>query len=102
MNVDNNVEHIIIDEVQKVPALLDEIHWFIENKKLRFIFSGSSARKLRRKSANLLGGRALRFELLGLVKEELGKSFDLLRLLNQGYLPLHYMSDSDDLIHSYI
>ena len=56
-------ELVIIDEVQKVPALLDEVHWLIENKGLRFILSGSSARKLRRSGANLLGGRALRRNL---------------------------------------
>ena len=54
-------ELVIIDEVQKVPALLDEVHWLIENRGLRFILSGSSARKLRRSGANLLGGRALRY-----------------------------------------
>ena len=53
-------EPVIIDEVQKVPQLLDEIHWLIENKNLRFILCGSSARKLKRGKANLLGGRAWR------------------------------------------
>ena len=60
-------ELVIIDEVQKVPALLDEVHWLIENRGLRFILSGSSARKLRRSGANLLGGRALRRTLFPLV-----------------------------------
>jgi uncharacterized protein len=54
-------EPVIIDEVQKVPQLLDEIHWLIENKRLRFILCGSSARKLKRGKANLLGGRAWRW-----------------------------------------
>ena len=49
---------IVIDEVQKVPAVLDEVHWLMENRGLRFILSGSSARKLKRGKANLLGGRA--------------------------------------------
>jgi predicted AAA+ superfamily ATPase len=49
---------VVIDEVQKVPQLLDEIHWLIENKGLQFILCGSSARKLKRGKANLLGGRA--------------------------------------------
>ena len=83
---------VIIDEVQKVPALLDEVHWLIENKRLRFILSGSSARKLRRSSANLLGGRALREMLFPLVSAEIPE-FDLNRALNHGMLPRHYLDD---------
>ena len=78
---------VVIDEIQKVPALLDEAHWLIENRGLHFALCGSSARKVRRGGANLLGGRALRFELRGLTAAELGNSFDLTRLLNHGYLP---------------
>lgn len=85
---------IVIDEVQKVPALLDEVHWLIENRALRFVLCGSSARKLRRGHANLLGGRALRHELFGLVSAEIGEAFDLDRALNHGYLPRHYLHDS--------
>lgn len=81
---------VIIDEVQKVPQLLDEIHWLIENKGLRFIMCGSSARKLKRGKANLLGGRAWRFEMRPLVSMEVN-DLDLLRALNQGMIPLHYM-----------
>lgn len=78
---------VVIDEIQKVPALLDEVHWLIENRGLRFALCGSSARKLRRGAANLLGGRALRYELHGLSAAELGDRFDLDRLLNRGFLP---------------
>ena len=78
---------VVIDEVQKVPALLDEVHWLIENRGVQFALCGSSARKVRRGAANLLGGRALRFELHGLTAAELGADFDLTRLLNHGYLP---------------
>ena len=78
---------VVIDEIQKVPALLDEVHWLIENRGLRFALCGSSARKVRRGAANLLGGRALRYELRGLTAGELGESFDLDRALNYGYLP---------------
>ena len=78
---------VVIDEVQKVPALLDEVHWLIENRGVRFALCGSSARKVRRGAANLLGGRALRFEMHGLTAAELGDAFDLTRLLNHGYLP---------------
>ena len=81
---------IVIDEVQKVPALLDEVHWLIENRGLHFALCGSSARKVRRGGANLLGGRAARHELHGLTAGELGKEFDLTRMLNHGYLPRMY------------
>jgi predicted AAA+ superfamily ATPase len=83
---------IIIDEVQKVPALLDEIHWLIENTKLSFILCGSSARKLKRGAANLLGGRAWRFQFYPLTSKEI-PHFDLLRALNHGLLPSHYLSN---------
>jgi predicted AAA+ superfamily ATPase len=84
---------IILDEVQKVPAILDEVQWLIENKDLRFILCGSSARKLKRGKANLLGGRAWRFELFPLVTSEL-ESPELLRILNQGLIPSHYESEN--------
>lgn len=90
---ETQVKHpIIIDEIQKVPALLNEVHWLIENKKLSFILCGSSARKLRRGAANLLGGRAWRFSFYPLVYKELA-NFDLLRALNHGLLPSHYLSN---------
>ena len=82
---------VIIDEVQKVPLLLDEVHWLIENHRLRFILSGSSARKLKRGKANLLGGRAWRFQLFPLTSDELD-SLDLLRILNRGLVPSHYLT----------
>ncbi len=82
---------VIIDEVQKVPALLDEVHWLIENKGLRFILSSSSARKLRRSGANLLGGRALRTTLCPLVSAEID-NFNLERALNYGTIPPHYLA----------
>ncbi len=81
---------VVIDEIQKVPALLDEVHWLIENRGLHFALCGSSARKVKRGAANLLGGRALRFELHGLTAGELGREFDLDRMLNHGYLPRIY------------
>ena len=83
---------IIIDEVQKIPPLLDEIHWLIENRKINFILCGSSARKRKRSQANLLGGRAWRFELYPLTSHELGDQFDLVRALNQGLIPSHYLN----------
>ena len=62
---------IIIDEVQKVPELLNEVHWLIENRGLRFILCGSSPRKLKRSHGNLLGGRGIRYELFPLVYPEI-------------------------------
>lgn len=95
-------ELVVVDEVQKVPELLDEVHWLMENRGLRFILSGSSARKLRRSGANLLGGRALRFTLFPLVSAEI-PDFDLQRALNNGMLPRHYLvADPSKRIQSYI
>ena len=81
---------VILDEVQKIPALLDEVHWLMENTRLRFILCGSSARKLKRGKANLLGGRAWRYAMLPLVTPELS-GVNLLRVLNQGMIPGHYL-----------
>ena len=93
---------VIIDEVQKVPALLDEVHWLMENCGLRFILSGSSARKLRRSGANLLGGRALRRTLFPLVSAEI-PDFDIVRALNNGMLPRHYLvPNAEKRIQAYI
>lgn len=82
---------VILDEVQKVPQLLDEVHWLIENRGLRFILCGSSARKLKRGGVNLLGGRAWRYEMHPLVSTEIG-DLDLLQALNRGLVPSHYLS----------
>lgn len=84
---------IVIDEIQKVPALLDEVHWLIENRGIQFALCGSSARKVRRGAANLLGGRAIRYQLHGLTAAEIGADFDLDRLLNHGYLPRIFDAD---------
>lgn len=84
---------IILDEVQKVPQILDEVHWLIENRKLSFILCGSSARKLKRGKVNLLGGRAWRYEMFPLTSYELGE-VNLLRALNQGLIPDHYLRDN--------
>jgi predicted AAA+ superfamily ATPase len=89
----DSVRQVVIDEVQKVPQLLDEVHWLHEHRRVRFALCGSSARKLKRGQANLLGGRAVRYELHGLTAQEIGKDFDLNRMLNHGYLPSIYLSD---------
>jgi len=83
---------VVVDEVQKVPGLLDEVQWLHENLDVRFALCGSSARKMRRGHANLLGGRAMRYELRGFVSRELGTDWDLVRMLNHGYLPSIYLA----------
>ncbi len=85
----NQKAPVIIDEVQKIPDLLDEVHWLIENRKIKFILCGSSARKLKRGHANLLGGRALRRQLFPLTFSEIN-NFSLGKALNNGLLPSHY------------
>lgn len=93
---------IIIDEVQKIPRLLDEVHWLIENRKLSFILCGSSARKLKRGSGNLLGGRAWKFTFFPLTKNEVF-DFDLLKALNHGLIPSIYQSSNiNRSFHAYV
>ena len=83
-------ELIIIDEIQKLPILLDEVHWLIVNRELRFILTGSSARKLRRSGVNLLGGRALLNNFYPFVSAELD-DFNIDRAVNNGMIPRHYL-----------
>jgi len=83
---------IIIDEIQKVPELLNEVHWLIENTTAQFILCGSSARKLKTQSTNLLGGRAWVYHFFPLSYSEI-PDFDLLRALQHGLVPTHYLSD---------
>jgi predicted AAA+ superfamily ATPase len=94
---------IILDEVQRVPSILNEVHRLIENQGHRFILTGSSARKLRREGANLLAGRAIRKEMHPFSATlELGAQFDLSRALVRGLLPKSYLSESDALSRSYL
>jgi predicted AAA+ superfamily ATPase len=93
---------IIIDEIQKIPQLLNEVHWLIENSHAYFILCGSSARKLKKEGANMLGGRAWRFEFYPLVYPEI-PHFDLLQALNHGLIPTHYTATHwEKTIKSYI
>lgn len=93
---------IIIDEVQKVPSVLEEVHWLIENKGLSFILCSSSAKKLKRGKANLLGERAWRFEMFPLISREV-KNLDLLKTLNNGLIPSHYIeSNSKRSLKAYV
>ncbi len=84
---------IIVDEVQRIPELLNEIHRLIEKDHYRFVLTGSSARKLRTKGVNLLGGRALIYPFHQLTALELGKDFNLKHSLEFGQLPSVYKED---------
>lgn|SRR3990167_1421942 len=88
---------IVIDEIQKVPELLNEVHWLIENKNIQFILCGSSARKLKTRSTNLLGGRAWQYHFYPLTFHEI-PHFDLLKALRQGLLPKHYLAEENHIL----
>ncbi|MCM2277519.1 MAG: AAA family ATPase [Oligoflexia bacterium] len=96
---------VIIDEIQKVPKLLDLVHKLIEEEKLRFALTGSSARKLKRGQANLLAGRAFVYQSFPLTERELGKDFSLEQVLRWGALPkvmaLASESDKRQFLRSY-
>lgn len=81
---------VIVDEIQKVPDLLDEVHWLMVEKGLCFILSGSSARKIKKSGANNLGGRAIPETLFPLVSAEI-PDFDQERAVQNGMIPRHYM-----------
>ena len=85
---------IVIDEIQKLPILLNEIHYMIQEWQRVFAMCGSSARKVRRGHEHLLGGRAIRYELLGLVAHELGADFSIEHFVNTGPLPDHYGAEN--------
>ena len=82
---------IVIDEIQKIPMLLNEVHWLIENKKFSFLLTGSSARQLKKGHANLLGGRAWRRTMTPLSRMET-EGFDLEKIMISGLLPPHFLS----------
>jgi len=97
---------VVIDEIQKLPRLLDEVHRLIEERGLRFLLTGSSARKLKHGGANLLAGRARSLQLFPLTSQEL-TDFDLLKYCRYGGLPLIYQSDAPwqdlkEYVHLYI
>ncbi len=94
---------VIIDELQKIPHLLDEVHRLIESQKLKFILTGSSARKLRRQGVNLLAGRALTYHMHPLTCVELGRDFDLKKQLKFGCLPMAVTSfEPKKFLQSYV
>jgi predicted AAA+ superfamily ATPase len=83
---------IVIDEIQKLPKLLDEVQNLIVKNNVRFLLTGSSARKLRREGANMLGGRAREAHFFPLLYKEIS-DFDLMKYLNYGGLPIIYLSN---------
>lgn len=84
---------VVIDEIQRLPFLLNEVHRLIETHGIRFLLTGSSARKLRRGGVNLLGGRARTKYLHPFTYKEMGDKFDLSRVIERGLLPSIYFSD---------
>lgn len=95
-------EWVVIDEIQRVPELLNEVHRLIESRGLRFVLTGSSARKLRREGTNLLGGRAVLRTMHPLTAGELGKDFDLMKALRFGCMPSAWTTgDPADYLASY-
>ncbi len=84
---------VVVDEIQRLPSLLNEVHRFIEERRLRFALLGSSARKLKAAGTNLLAGRALRKQMFPLTPQELGADFDLESVLRFGSLPLVWQAD---------
>lgn len=79
---------VVLDEVQRLPALLNEVHRHIESRGMRFVLCGSSARKLKQAGTNLLAGRAVRRAMHPLLPEELGPDFDLDAVLQWGSIPV--------------
>lgn len=96
-------DYIVIDEVQRVPEILNEVHRLIEKDNQKFILTGSNARKLRKKGQNLLAGRALTYFLHPLTAVELGSDFNLEQSLNYGQLPsVYHEKDSQKYLESYV
>ena len=93
----------VVDEIQKLPSLLDEVHELIESTPIRFILTGSSSRKLKRGSANLLAGRAYTYHLFPLTFQEIGNAFQLEKALRTGCLPPLWgaENDAEEFLYSY-
>lgn len=88
-----SIKRVVIDEIQRLPSLLNEVHRLIETRDVHFLLTGSSARKLRRGGVNLLGGRARLKYLHPLTFRELGDKFNLFAAMERGLLPAVYFSD---------
>ncbi|MEI7973139.1 MAG: ATP-binding protein [Bdellovibrio sp.] len=99
---ENKKKRVIVDEIQKLPQLLDYVHMEIQESKRQFILTGSSARRLKQKGTNLLAGRAWVYNLFPLSCEELGAAFDLQKALQVGTLPEAYLVESELASHEYL
>jgi uncharacterized protein len=95
-NLDKKTTHVIIDEIQKIPKLLDLVHLLIEDTNKKFILTGSSARKLKYGNANLLAGRAFVYHLHPYTSFEIPGYFDLKHALKWGMLPKIYSLSNDE------
>ncbi|MFM7291038.1 MAG: ATP-binding protein [Planctomycetia bacterium] len=94
---------VVVDEIQRLPTLLNEVHRFIEDRRLRFVLLGSSARKLKHAGTNLLAGRALHRQMFPLLPQELGRDFDLAEVLRYGSLPVIWAaSERREALESYV
>ena len=94
---------VVVDEVQRLPSLLNEVHRLIETRRLRFALLGSSARKLKAAGVNLLAGRAIRKTMFPLTAAELGPAFDLDKVLRYGSIPLVWTSETPrDVLEAYV
>jgi predicted AAA+ superfamily ATPase len=93
---------VLIDEIQRIPELLNEVHRLIESRKLIFILTGSSARKLRRKGHNLLAGRALSYHMHPLTALEMKDDFSVENALVRGMLPMAQQEDYEKYLHTYV
>lgn len=99
----DHADWVVVDEVQRVPELLNDVHRLIESRRLRFVLTGSSARKLRQKGVNLLAGRALTRHMHPLTARELAEDFDLKRAIRHGCLPLACTGESpEEYLKSYV
>jgi uncharacterized protein len=95
LSAEPRVATVVLDEIQKVPELLDLVHGLVdESKELRFVLTGSSSRKLKRSGVDLLAGRALLCHLHPFMASELGPGFSLSQALTKGLLPLVWASDN--------
>jgi predicted AAA+ superfamily ATPase len=102
IDAEGNKSCVVIDEVQKIPALLDEVHRLIEERQLKFLLTGSSARKLKTAKVNLLAGRAWQAELFPLTSQEIPK-FNLEKYLRYGGLPAVYKSEEpEEELYAYV
>ncbi len=107
MAKEQSPEWVVIDEIQKLPKVLDEVHLMLEETQIKFLLTGSSARKLRKQGVNLLGGRALDLRFHPLVFKELKEEFDLVKALSYGLIPSVYLAKKpqqrlSSYVHTYL